>query len=59
MAPLKEAIIQKKDLQPPKCVFIPGRQLCRKMIRALIKWGNSETSSEFLMRFGLVEDPLV
>ena len=52
-----EKINDDKQVMPPKCVFIPGRTVVRKMIKALIRYGNLEKRDEFFMRFGLVEDP--
>ena len=39
----------------PKCVFVPAEELCRKMIRALLKYGNKENEDRFLLRFGLTD----
>ena len=52
MSAFKESLHEK--IQYPKCIFAPDRALCRKMIKALIKFGNEEESEEFFMRFGLV-----
>jgi hypothetical protein len=53
------AVTLMKELEPPKCVFIPSRDLCRKMIRALVKYGgNTEDRFSFFLRFGLVDNPL-
>ena len=56
MSPIIEAIKLNETFQHPKCMFVPDRQLVRKMVKALIRFGNMETYSEFFLRFGLVED---
>jgi len=35
-----EALKEKKSIKPPKTVFLPSKQLFRKMIRALVKYGD-------------------
>ena len=41
----------------PKCTFLPSQELVRKMIRAIFKWGATDTEEAFFLRFGLLEDP--
>ena len=55
MGPLIRAVHQKNSIQHPKCIFVPDRQVCRKIIKALIRFGDTESSTEFFLRFGLVE----
>lgn len=42
-------------LRPPKCIFMPTRQLCRKIINAILKFGKTDTLECFLLRFGLLD----
>jgi hypothetical protein len=38
-----------------KCIFLPSREMCQIMIKALIKHGAKEDSTAFLLRFCLLE----
>jgi hypothetical protein len=44
-------------IKPPKCIFLPNKQMIRQMIRAAMKWGKTDTEEAFLLRFGLLDDP--
>ena len=55
MKAIFEAIEAKTNIQPPKTVFIPSKELLRKMIRALIKYERDDPEKLFL-RFGLIEN---
>ena len=50
-----EAIKGKKQIDPPKCVFLPTQEIIRTMVRALIRFGNDENSVTFFDRFGLLD----
>jgi len=39
-----------------KTIITPSREMIRAMIRAVLKWGSEDSESQFLMRFGLVEN---
>jgi hypothetical protein len=43
------------NLVPPRCIFIPTRQMCRKIINAVLKFGTTDTLECFLLRFGLLD----
>jgi len=45
-----------KNPSPPKIIFLPSTELVRRMIKALVKFGDTETKQNFLLRFGLGED---
>ena len=50
-----EAFNHKGSIVPPKTVFKPSKSVLRKMIRAIVEYGD-DTESKFMMRFGLVID---
>jgi hypothetical protein len=50
-----EAIENKTNIKPPKTVFMPGKNILRSMIRALIKYEKDDAEKLFL-RFGLIEN---
>lgn len=55
-------IIEKSEttgtvIKPPKCIFLPNKQMIRLMIRAAFKWAKTDTEEAFLLRFGLLDDP--
>ena len=52
-----EATKEKRNIKPPKCIFLPSREIVRAMIRAIMKWGNSDTEEAFFLRFGLLDEP--
>jgi hypothetical protein len=57
MSKLYEAVRKTNSIKPPKCIFIPTREMVRTMIRAIYKWGSTDTTEAFLLRFGLLDDP--
>ena len=50
-----EAVTESDNLVLPKCIFVPSQKLCRKIIKATLKFGG-ENESRFFMRFGLVKN---
>lgn len=46
----------KKD-KAPKMIFLPEKNVCQIMIRAVINKKSTENDDMFLLRFGLVENP--
>lgn len=53
---LLEAVRSGQNIKPPKTRFVPSRQLFRKMMRAVVRFGDHGEPTRFLMRFGLVEN---
>lgn len=35
-----KAVKEKSNFRPPKCIFIPNKEMMRTMIKALIMWNN-------------------
>jgi hypothetical protein len=54
---VKKAISNGEYIKPPKTRFVPSRTLLRKMMRAVVKYGDQGCERIFLLRFGLVECP--
>ena len=54
---LPEAAKDRRNLKPPKCIFLPHDDLVRTMVKAVAKFGNREHSESFFLRFGLLDDP--
>ena len=44
-----------ENLVLPKCIFVPSQKLCRKIIKATLKFGG-ESEEKFFLRFGLVKN---
>ena len=44
------------DTKPPKTIFIPTKELKRRIIKACIYFGQSEPKEAFFMRFGLLDN---
>jgi len=42
----------------PKCIFMPSRALLRKIFPVMVKFASQESDQEFLLRFGLLENPI-
>ena len=40
----------------PKCIWLPYREMCEKIIKAVALYGNKENYEAFLLRFGLLDD---
>jgi len=51
-----EAIKNKEPVKPPKCVFVPSKDVMRSMIKALVKYGKRDSREMFLLRFGLIDE---
>jgi len=49
-----ESIKKKETVKPPKCVFVPNKEVMRSMIKALVKYGSKDSDEVFLLRFGLI-----
>jgi hypothetical protein len=54
MSDIIAAIKVSSSIQPPKTMFVPGKKLTRKMIRAICKYGKTEDTEKFFLRFGLI-----
>ena len=57
MAGIITAVEEKRGIQPPKCIFVPEKELIRKMIKANILYGEKDSETIFLLRFGLLDNP--
>ena len=57
MKAIVEALIAKENIKSPQTIFIPSKEVLRKMIRAVIKFGECKDRARFFLRFGLVENP--
>ena len=55
MNPIIKKIEENGFAKPPKCIFVPCREIIRSMIRALVKYGDKEDDRIFFLRFGLVD----
>ena len=54
MEVLIEAVRNKENVHPPRCIFVPNRDVIRTIIKALIKF-KDDNDEIFLLRFGLHE----
>ena len=52
---LLEALFKGDGYETVKCIFIPSREIVRSMVQCLVKHGNSESPTAFLLRFCLLE----
>jgi hypothetical protein len=52
-----EAFKQKGVILPPKCMFIPSRKIMRMVIKANLMYSKGDNMAQFLLRFGLIDDP--
>ena len=52
---LLEALFKGDGYETVKCIFIPSREIVRSMVQCLVKYGNSESPTAFLLRFCLLE----
>ena len=52
-----ETVESKKFINPPRLIFMPTQMMIRTMIRAVVKWGKTDTEEAFFLRFGLLDDP--
>ena len=50
--------LKKKPLQPPGVIFMPSKRILRIMIEANIEHSQTESLEKYLLRFGLVTNPL-
>ena len=55
--PLIHATRVKRAIIPPKCIFLPCKELIRTVVKANLKHAKKDTLQEFLLRFGLMENP--
>jgi len=46
--------VEKENLKPPKCLFVPSDKMMRIFMKAVAKWGKDDSEHAFLLRFGLV-----
>ena len=53
-----EQAVNKNSIKPPKVIFLPELPLIHQMIKAVAKYGNSDSQEAFLLRFGLLDDPV-
>ena len=58
IASIIEAVKTKEGIQSPRTIFVPTKEVLRKMIRAVIKFGDCKDRARFFLRFGVVENPL-
>ena len=58
MEDVREELKKYGYAKPPKTVFVPSRSVIRKMMRAVLKFGEQDDHDKFLLRFGLVMDPI-
>ena len=47
-----------KEGIPPRCIYLPTKELMRKLITYVAQKSKSETNETFLVKFGLLEEPL-
>jgi len=47
----------KRSIIPPKCIFLPSKDMMRTIVKANLKYGKKDNLQEFLLRFGLLECP--
>ena len=40
----------------PRCIFLPSEKVVRSMLKALITFGKKDTTDQFLLRFGLLQN---
>ena len=46
-----------KSAQSPKCIFLPDKDLLRRMIKAVVTKDPKESSWHFLVRFSFLDNP--
>jgi hypothetical protein len=44
-------------IRAPNCIFLPEKQMFKRMVRAFHKYGKEDSEETFLLRFGLVDGP--
>ena len=47
-----------KENRHPKCIFVPSRRMLRKMVKALLRKKPEESQVDFLLKFGLLDNPI-
>ena len=52
---LLEAVRTQERVKPPRTIFLPEKNVCRMIIRALVEFGPKDPFKKLLMRFGLEE----
>ena len=55
---LLEATRLKRNIKPPKCIFVPEDDMVCTMVKAVAKHGHKTNEEAFFLRFGLLDDPL-
>jgi len=53
MKEIMDGVAQRKNIKPPKCIFVPGRRLMRIMMNGVCRYGH-EPEYKFFLRFGMV-----
>jgi len=53
MDKVKERIEYGYDMDPPKCIFVPSKDVMRTIIKGLLKFGHIEEEKLMLARLGL------
>jgi hypothetical protein len=51
-----ESVVRLAGEVPPKCIWLPYREMVEKIIKAVALYGRIENSEAFLLRFGLLND---
>ena len=54
---LVQATVEKRNIKPPKCIFVPEKSMVRRMVQAVAKNGAKENYEAFFLKFGLLDDP--
>jgi len=45
------------SIKPPRCIFLPSKDMYKIMIQANLKYSKKDNLQTFLLRFGLIENP--
>jgi hypothetical protein len=51
-----ESVVRLAGDKPPKCIWLPYREMVEKIIKAVALYGRKENSEAFLLRFGLLDN---
>jgi hypothetical protein len=54
---LLEAVRTKKSIKPPPCIFMPSKKVIKDMVISNLKFSKKDTIENFLLRFGLLDNP--
>ena len=49
-----ENVASKRSIRPPKCIFMPSREVVRIMIKANILYSKQDCIEDFICRFGVI-----